>query len=106
MLARLQDLRIRTQLFLLSGIMIAGFIIFGIMCFVTIGEIRVNGPVYKDIVHGKDLIGDILPPPDYVVESYLTVMQANDAKDTQSQKAFMQKLKQLHKEYDEENYSA
>ncbi len=101
MLARLQDLRIRTQLFLLSGIMIAGFIIFGIMCFVTIGEIRVNGPVYKDIVRGKDLIGDILPPPEYVVESYLTVMQANDAKDAQSQKAFMEKLNQLHKEYDE-----
>lgn len=34
-------------------------------------ELQVNGPVYHDIVNGKDLIADILPPPLYVVESYM-----------------------------------
>jgi methyl-accepting chemotaxis protein len=34
-------------------------------------ELKVNGPVYEEIVNGKDLIADILPPPLYVVESYM-----------------------------------
>lgn len=49
-------------------------IIFGIMAIVvTIGfsteRIKVNGPVYRDIIRGKDLIADILPPPEYIIES-------------------------------------
>ncbi|WP_422369974.1 methyl-accepting chemotaxis protein [Hoeflea sp.] len=34
-------------------------------------RLKVNGPVYQEIVYGKDLIADILPPPLYVVESYM-----------------------------------
>ena len=34
-------------------------------------DLKVNGPVYQEIVNGKDLIADILPPPLYVVESYM-----------------------------------
>jgi methyl-accepting chemotaxis protein len=34
-------------------------------------DLKVNGPVYHEIVNGKDLIADILPPPLYVVESYM-----------------------------------
>ena len=34
-------------------------------------NLKVNGPVYQEIVYGKDLIADILPPPLYVVESYM-----------------------------------
>ena len=34
-------------------------------------NLKVNGPVYHEIVYGKDLIADILPPPLYVVESYM-----------------------------------
>jgi len=37
----------------------------------TFAELKISGPVYSDIVNGKDLIADILPPPLYVVESYL-----------------------------------
>jgi methyl-accepting chemotaxis protein len=34
-------------------------------------RLRVNGPVYEQIVHGKDLVADILPPPMFLVEAYL-----------------------------------
>jgi methyl-accepting chemotaxis protein len=34
-------------------------------------ELKVTGPVYTEIVDSKDLLADILPPPLYVVESYL-----------------------------------
>ena len=52
-------------------------------------ELKVNGPLYQEIVYGKDLIADILPPPLYIVESYMlanemvnhpTVAEKNAAK--------------------------
>ncbi|MBP1850021.1 methyl-accepting chemotaxis protein [Rhizobium halophytocola] len=38
-------------------------------------ELKVNGPVYHQIVNGKDLVADILPPPLYVVESYMLALE-------------------------------
>jgi methyl-accepting chemotaxis protein len=37
----------------------------------TLEKVKVNGPIYADIVDGKDLIADILPPPLYLVEAYM-----------------------------------
>ncbi|MQW89259.1 methyl-accepting chemotaxis protein [Sinorhizobium saheli] len=39
-------------------------------------KLRVNGSVYTQVVYGKDLIADILPPPLYTVESYMLAMEA------------------------------
>lgn len=39
-------------------------------------QLKVNGPIYQDIVSGKDLIADILPPPMFLVESYLLANEA------------------------------
>jgi len=38
--------------------------------------LQVNGPLYGEIVGGKDLIADILPPPMFLVESYLLANEA------------------------------
>jgi methyl-accepting chemotaxis protein len=37
-----------------------------------LGELRIKGPLYDNIVAGKDLVADILPPPAFIIESYLT----------------------------------
>ena len=34
-------------------------------------ELKVGGPLYNQIKLGNDLVADILPPPEYVIESYL-----------------------------------
>ncbi|WP_296080943.1 methyl-accepting chemotaxis protein [uncultured Agrobacterium sp.] len=36
----------------------------------ALNRLKVNGPIYQDIIYSKDLIADILPPPLYVIESY------------------------------------
>ena len=36
-------------------------------------EVGVGGAPYARIVAGKDLLGDILPPPEYVLEAYLEI---------------------------------
>jgi hypothetical protein len=36
-----------------------------------LSQLKVGGPLYNQIKLGNDLIADILPPPEYVIESYL-----------------------------------
>ena len=64
-------------------------------------RIKVNGPVYQDIVRGKDLIADILPPPEYIIESYLVLMQAKAEPDSAKLAPYLERLKKLRGEYDD-----
>lgn len=60
-------------------ILITGFAVYGSWSFKVLSELKVNGPVYQRIIQGKDLIADILPPPEYIIESYLVSLQAMSA---------------------------
>ena len=57
------------------------FLLFGIVTWYTIDQVRVQGKIYEQIVSGKDLIADILPPPEYIIEAYLVTRQLNDETD-------------------------
>jgi methyl-accepting chemotaxis protein len=66
---------------------------------VALQRLMVNGPVYEQIVYGKDLIADILPPPLFVVESYMLSHEANDFPDVAE--ANLAKIKTLKAAYDD-----
>jgi methyl-accepting chemotaxis protein len=70
---RFNKLRIRQKLLTVVAIVAMGFIVFGVVSLTILTYLRVNGPVYQEIVTGKDLVADILPPPEYIIESYLIV---------------------------------
>ena len=63
---------IKQRLILLMAVLIGGFGVFTAAGYFVVERIKVSGPVYHDIVRDKDLIADILPPPEYIIESYLT----------------------------------
>jgi len=65
----------------------------------ALSQLKVGGPLYNQIKLGNDLIADILPPPEYVIESYLeaTLVLHNPAQ----LPAHRDRLAQLKKEYDE-----
>jgi len=66
---------------------------------VALGRLEVTGPIYTQIAYGKDLLGDILPPPEYVIEAYLEAnLAVQDPAHLADHKA---KLIQLHKDYDD-----
>ncbi len=44
----------------------------------ALNRLKVNGPIYEQVVNGKDLIADILPPPLFVVEAYMLALEAGD----------------------------
>ena len=65
----------------------------------ALSEVKVGGPLYDKLKLGNDLIADILPPPEYVIESYLEATLAlNNPAELANRR---ERLKQLKKEYDE-----
>ena len=97
----ISNLRISRKLLLLSAVFIVGFLVFGGYAYYTISTIKVNGRVYREIILQKDLVADILPPPEYIIEMYLTTLQMRDAKSAEAVDALMAKLQRLRMEYDE-----
>jgi methyl-accepting chemotaxis protein len=61
-------------------------------------KLEVNGPVYSQVVGGKDLIADILPPPMFLVESYLLANEARLHPDVAADN--LEKIHALKAEYD------
>src|SRR5258706_4301384 len=96
----LEKLNIKTRFFVLMACFSLGFIAYGAWSFKTLNEIKVNGPIYERIVQSKDLIADILPPPEYIIESYLVCMQIQNASDKNAQKKLIARLQTLKGEYD------
>ncbi len=100
MLSMIKSLRIRGKLALLVGGGIGGLIIFGIFTFSLLSDLKVNGPLYKDVVMGKDLIADVLPPPEYIIESYLTVLLMTEETDPSALREYFSRIEKLREEFD------
>ena len=96
----LKNLNVKTRFIVLMGCFASGFIVYGAWSFKTLHEVKVNGPIYERIVQSKDLIADILPPPEYIIESYLVCMQIQDAPDEGVRKQLVARLATLKGEYD------
>jgi methyl-accepting chemotaxis protein len=60
---------------------------------------KIGGPLYDRIKLGNDLVADILPPPEYVIEAYLEATLA--LSDASSLAEHRERLAQLKKDYDE-----
>jgi methyl-accepting chemotaxis protein len=91
-------LTIATAVNLFGALVGIGFVAVIWTALMAIGELKVGGPVYTRIVLGKDLIADILPPPEYIIEPYLEATLAlNDPK---SLGARTERLAQLRRDYD------
>lgn len=68
-------LKIKYRLIFLVIVFITGFSVFGILTYKTISDIKFDGKTYHEISTRKDLVADVLPPPEYIIETYLTTYQ-------------------------------
>jgi methyl-accepting chemotaxis protein len=64
-----------------------------------LAQLKVGGPLYNQIKLGNDLIADILPPPEYVIEAYLEATLV--LREPAQLSAHRDRITQLKKEYDE-----
>jgi len=76
-------------------LMIAG-VIWGSL---RINEIRMGGPIQTNTQYASDLIADILPPPEYVIEPYLEAAML--AREPHSFDLHAKRLEKLRIDYDE-----
>ncbi len=83
----------------LFGVAVIGCVLLvGGMGGAALRELKVGGPLYQRIILGKDLVADILPPPEYIIESYLeATLVLNDPASLGARRA---RLGQLRQEYD------
>ena len=92
--------KVSHSLTILTVSFVLGFMVYGALSFKTLNELKVNGPLYRDIIQGKDLIADVLPPPEYIIESYLVTLQLASLEDKSQQDTLIARLKTLKGEYD------
>jgi methyl-accepting chemotaxis protein len=93
------NLNITATVTLIGSLLVAGVVALVAMSAFTIGELKVGGPIFDRISIGKDLVADILPPPEYIIESYLEVTLALN--NPASVETHRKRLAELHKDYDE-----
>jgi len=78
--------------------LLAGFgLAIGLLLY-ELQQIKVDGPVYEQIVASKDLVADILPPPLFVVEAYLTATET--ARHPEEADAAIARLKKLRQDFE------
>jgi methyl-accepting chemotaxis protein len=92
-------IRIATALYVFGSA-----IAFGVLTAILIGalfvsRVQIGGPMYIQLIQSKDLVADILPPPEYVLEAYLeATLAVHRAKPLAESRS---RLTELRKQYDE-----
>ena len=95
----LKNLSVKSQLMaMLTGVIVL-LVVFAAVVSVAVGSISAAA---DGMGQGKDVVADILPPPLYVLEAELTVLQLQDAK-AEDVPALLEKLAALKKDYDDRN---
>jgi methyl-accepting chemotaxis protein len=90
---------------LASAAIVAGFILTMGVSFYSLGEFRIGGTLCDKLMLGKDLISDVLPPPEYIIEAYLETSLAS--KNPETLPAHRKRLGELKRDYDQRhNYWA
>ncbi|MCC9603422.1 methyl-accepting chemotaxis protein [Stieleria sp. JC731] len=87
------------KLVALTAVFAIGFLVFGTLAVSTLNIAKVHGPHYERVVLNKDLLADVLPPPNYIVETYLTAHLLAGEKDPAEVKQLVDRYAGLKQEY-------
>jgi methyl-accepting chemotaxis protein len=82
-----KDMKVKAKLTLLVGVSVLGFLVFGLIAYLTVDKVKVGGPSYAQIETHSDIKADYAPPPGFIVEARVLASQMEDATD----KAVLQK---------------
>jgi len=75
----MHKLSFRQKLLGLIGIFVISLLASNVSMFIALNQVKVNGPIYSSLKGNYDLLADILPPPEYLLESYLVSFQMSTA---------------------------
>ncbi len=95
------SLSIKSKLILTCLLIAATTAVIVAMMQKSTNQVKINGPLYQEIVRGKDLVADILPPPEYTLEPYLVVLQALAERESPPSERYRERFLKLRQEYDQ-----
>ncbi|WP_263833373.1 methyl-accepting chemotaxis protein [Sulfurospirillum oryzae] len=90
---------IKSKLMLLGVCVFLALMTVSVVSYVSIEATKIKGEKYNDIILSKDLIADILPPPEYIIESRLVAYMMLEAKDEKVLNELITKMDSLKKDY-------
>jgi methyl-accepting chemotaxis protein len=93
------DWKVQRKLSVLVGVGILGLVVFGLLSVGALQRVQVGGPLYRTVVAGKDLTADVLPPPAYLVETYLCVLWLQDEADPAARQALVDRCRSLASDF-------
>jgi methyl-accepting chemotaxis protein len=100
LLARMSTWSVARRLIALTVVAAIGPAAIAVMAYRVVSTVKVGGPLYADVVRGKDIVADVLPPPEYVIESYLLAHEAVNETSESARQALLDRLRQLESDYD------
>ncbi len=89
------------KLALAVGLPVLATVLFAIMAVRTLDNVRIGGERYQQISESSELVADILPPPAFAVESYLTAQRLADVTSAEEFAALKSELTTLEAEFEE-----
>lgn len=95
----LNSASIKTKIRLIVAISIVSTLVTLITGMLSNSRVNINSNLYKNIINSKDLIADILPPPEYIIETRLLTYELLDKSSEQEKKSLLETVSRLKKEY-------
>jgi len=65
-----------------------------------LSQLRIGGPVYDTIQQSNNLIADILPPDEFIIESYLVALELSNADTPLEIKQYIERFRKLQLAYE------
>ena len=90
---------IPVKLALAVGIPVVASLLFALLALRTLQQVRIGGAQYDELSESNDLRADILPPPYYIVESYLTAQLLAETTDDATYQDLRQQMTQHELDY-------
>ena len=99
------NMTVRLKVYALVAVCAITFIGFGVWSASTLNIAKVHGPYYNRIVQDKNLLADIQPPRNYIIESYLMALhmanEVAEGADAATIQANVERCGRLKTEFDD-----
>ncbi len=96
-----QSLSIKARLWMFAVIFAVGFSLFALFSYLAMNAVKINGDLYHEIVQTKDLVADVLPPPEYIIETRLVSLEMLQTKNGAELNELISTVQRLQKEYND-----
>ena len=95
----MSNLSLGKLLYGLLATVVAGLMLLAYQAFESAGSVKIGSKLYTDVIQSNDLVADVLPPPQYIVEAALLVRQIRMATPAERE-PLVARFKQTREEFE------